>query len=396
MNLTTIITRKKRLNNFLYIVAIILQLSCITEQGKIEKKTSLSIQSAKKNTPTLTQVEIDSIITIEKPLILALKERFPKMLLAYYPSGIVRYISLTNNDIKTLPTEIQNLKYIKSLFVYDNKLEVLPSWIAQRDSLRNISIGGNNFKEIPEIINRLCNLEYLGLSDFPIDTLKLDCIFNNLSGINLEGSSIKHFPNIKQAEGSPAIEFSLSNTQIKSIPKEIGSMRVRRIKIRDNQLEYIAPEIGQLEDLERLYLTNSPNLPPDALPKELGNCKKLQVISFDNCNLTEFPVQITEIEALVNLSLNDNNIKEVPAEISNLQNMSTFYIKNNQLTTLPKELNKMPGLHYLGLENNKIESLPAKMFNIQRDTLCSIVLGGNPIKSMPVSKEEFGKGYKHL
>jgi Leucine-rich repeat (LRR) protein len=97
------------------------------------------------------------------------------------------------------------------------------------------------------------------------------------------------------------------------------------------------------------------------------------------------------MEALI---LDNNLIKEIPSGIGNLHRLHYFRMKENKLTTLPKELNQLPHLRYMGLEYNNITEFPPEMFDIKRDTLCNLVLDGNPVRGIPVSEEQFHKGYK--
>jgi len=58
----------------------------------------------------------------------------------------------------------------------------------------------------------------------------------------------------------------------------------------ENYLSFLPEEIGSLESLEALYVNDNPNL--HALPFELALCSNLQIMSIENCPLTQIPTEI--------------------------------------------------------------------------------------------------------
>ena len=62
------------------------------------------------------------------------------------------------------------------------------------------------------------------------------------------------------------------------------------LSIGENLLTLLPEEIGNLECLESLYINDNPNL--QALPFELALCSKLEIMSIENCPLTQIPAEI--------------------------------------------------------------------------------------------------------
>ena len=58
----------------------------------------------------------------------------------------------------------------------------------------------------------------------------------------------------------------------------------------ENNLTFLPDEIGHLEKLESLYLNDNPNL--HSLPFELALCSSLQIMSIENCPLSQIPAEI--------------------------------------------------------------------------------------------------------
>lgn len=58
----------------------------------------------------------------------------------------------------------------------------------------------------------------------------------------------------------------------------------------ENCLSYLPEEIGTLEAMETLYINDNPNL--HNLPFELALCSSLQIMSIENCPLSQIPQEI--------------------------------------------------------------------------------------------------------
>jgi len=65
---------------------------------------------------------------------------------------------------------------------------------------------------------------------------------------------------------------------------------LEHLSVGENYLSFIPEEIGSLESLEALYVNDNPNL--HALPFELALCSNLQIMSIENCPLTQIPTEI--------------------------------------------------------------------------------------------------------
>ena len=85
-------------------------------------------------------------------------------------------------EIKELPKEIGEFKFLKSLNLEHNELIKLPDEISKLENLETLYIGSNKFKEIPECIFSLKKLKY-----FSIRNNEITYIFSKLFDLkNLE------------------------------------------------------------------------------------------------------------------------------------------------------------------------------------------------------------------
>lgn len=83
----------------------------------------------------------------------------------------------------------------------------------------------------------------------------------------------------------------VQSNQLTSLPRAIGHLsNLVYLGVSENNLTYLPEEIGTLENLETLYINDNPAL--NNLPFELALCSKLQIMSIENCPLSQIPAEI--------------------------------------------------------------------------------------------------------
>ena len=100
----------------------------------------------------------------------------------------------------------------------------------------------------------------------------------------------------------------------------------------------------------------------------------------DNCNLTEFPKDIS-LETKI-LHLENNKLTSLPESISNLTNLEILYLDNNPITNIPESITNLTNLHVLSLVNTEIIDTEIPNFNQK----VSIYFSNN---SLPKSLKDF-------
>ena len=99
--------------------------------------------------------------------------------------------------------------------------------------LTKLSIGGNQFKEVPECIFQLKQLQSLWLHNNPLGSLPMQ-----LFGLQ------------------SLTQLCVSNTQLSVLPGEIGQLtNLTRLDINGNMLEVLPSSLCQLAKLESLWMT---------------------------------------------------------------------------------------------------------------------------------------------
>jgi len=122
----------------------------------------------------------------------------------------------------------------------------------------------------------------------------------------------------------------LSGKGLTEFPKNILSNRnIKKLVLSNNSLKSLPSEIGELTNLEELYLDN--NLLTGALPAEIRKMPKLRILDAHKNNLTGLPAEIGQLKNLQIVNFSDNGIDTMPNEIANIKgNLQVFNLSGNK------------------------------------------------------------------
>ena len=134
----------------------------------------------------------------------------------------------------------------------------------------------------------------------------------------------------------------------------------------NNLIGTLPPELGNLTNLEWLYLHN--NGLTGTIPLGLGNLTNLEELSLFNNGLTgTIPLELGNLTNLEELWLNDNGLTgTIPLELGSLTNLERLRLHNNGLTgTIPLGLGNLTNLEELSLFNNGLTgTIPLELGNL--------------------------------
>jgi small GTP-binding protein len=346
----------------------------IIKEAARNKQTELSLSS---NQLMSLPAEIGRLKTLTK---LYLSKNQLKTL----PTEIVELKNLTtlilsSNQLTSLPTEIGQLKNLTTLNISENQLTSLPAEIGQLKNLTKLNLSSNQLTSLPAEIGQLKNLTRLGLSTNQLTSLPAEIgQLKNLTKLNISSNQLTSLP-AEIAELKTLTELSLSSNQLKTLPTEIVELKnLTTLILSTNQLTSLPTEIGQLKNLTKLNLSSNQLT---SLPAEIGQLKNLiKLYPFKN-QLTSLPAEIGQLKNLTRLGLSTNQLTSLPAEIVELENLTTLVLSKNQLTSLPAEIGKLENLTTLNLSTNQLTSLPAEIGKLKN--LTSLYLSKNPLESPP-------------
>lgn len=185
------------------------------------------------------QSKLDSIPINNVDSTLILKE-YTSLEEALKNPELVYRLNLSNKKLM-MPyenwTKFKNLQYLS---LKNEHLKVIPSEIAFLRNLKILDLSGNDFQILPKSFSNLTNLEELFLNDekyIKIDSaIKTLSLLPNLKILHLENDHLKRLP--KNINSLTHLEMLyLNNNDFNSIPTEIkGLKNLRYLDIHDNRI----------------------------------------------------------------------------------------------------------------------------------------------------------------
>lgn len=164
-----------------------------------------------------------------------------------------------------------------------------------------------------------------------------------------------------------------------------------------NGLKSLPEEIGNLKNLEYLYIANSEI---SALPERMKELSSLTDIEVYNCpKMTEFPMVLTQMPELISLNIS-NNAQWSPEEVYKGMNglatgpskekIQILYARQNRLEELPESFKNMKKLGLLDMAHNQIK----KVHPLTKEVApVQLYLDNNLIEELPVDAEGYFCGY---
>jgi|GEM_PF-1731716 len=301
----------------------------------------------------------------------------------------LRYLDISNCNIKSISPEIGNLSSLESLTIGSlSELESLPDEIGNLKSLITLDASGCGFTELPKGIQGCTNLESLILNNTAVlevpdwigeltelRTLNVASAFvstvsenisncTQLSSIYLWNNTLTEFP--KVLFQIPALEtIDLAGNSISEIPAGMDALpALNSLDMSNNPIRKIAPDAFISTSLNFLSLSGC-NL--HTLP-DMSGLSNLNSLDLTDDSLSEFPVSVLKLINLNQLNLNYNQIKILPASgWGYLSSLGSLSLSQNNITVFPSDIYSLMSLYSLDISNNQIKKLPkgiGKMSNL--------------------------------
>jgi Leucine-rich repeat (LRR) protein len=178
-----------------------------------------------------------------------------------------------------------------------------------------------------------------------------------------------------------AVRILLDQNGLTSMPVSqvvtVESERVTALKLTGLQLLSLPPQIGVLDQLK--YMTLTDNL-LDSLPDQLWDLANLVELDLGGNRLAALSPKVAKLDKLLLLGLRDNDLPSLPVEVYALPNVSTLLLAGNQLDTLAEAIADPPFLKYVDASGNQLRSVPYTMAAMDLD---SLDLSSNVMVSLP-------------
>lgn len=130
--------------------------------------------------------------------------------------------------------------------------------------------------------------------------------------------------------GWPKKSIDLDGKGLTVFPADLLSQaQITKLVLSNNQLKSLPAEIGNLSNLEELYLDH--NKLEGALPAEIRKMPRLRILVVQNNNMTGIPAEIGQLKNLSRLDYSYNSLDTYPNEIANLKdNLKILDISHNR------------------------------------------------------------------
>ncbi|MBR2678047.1 MAG: leucine-rich repeat domain-containing protein [Bacilli bacterium] len=280
----------------------------------------------------------------------------------------ILHLSNTNTDFST----IANLTELSSLDVSNNDISTLPKDLNQLKYLTELKLDGCNISTIDELpaYNDLIGLSLKNNKLTDLTGIKTK--FSKFTALDLSNNNIE---DIKQLNDIDVSSLILANNKISSLegfkPNNVmelnlsGNKNIKNLEVlNDSEIYYLELKDINLKDLS-----------------EVKKLTKVQSLVLDN-NSIEDVKDLSDMTNLLNLSIQKNNIKDINLDNSKLSiinladnNLENISIKNNEnLGYINISNNKNIKNFWKNIENNKIVfSIVGEKISLNSDQVSDII-----------------------
>ncbi|KAI4487352.1 hypothetical protein M0804_005501 [Polistes exclamans] len=203
----------------------------------------------------------------------------------------------------------------------------------------------------------------------------------NLSTITISNLNTKKIPNAQKKK--LVIKNNVEYPTLKGFPRYTEELIIEGLNRKSFDLQIL-----RLNNLKVLNLSNNQI---KSLPKDLGSMPHLQELilsgnrfGIDANTKWDWLDQDNIRKNLCLLDLTSNSLIEIPDKIGKLHGLVNLKLGINLLTVLPQSMRKLTSLRYLDLSNNSLQYLPEGIRKLQ---LSEINIAGNQFTV--VSKSHF-------
>lgn len=311
----------------------------------------------------------------------------------------VRLLRLSENRLKLLPEDVQQLAHLEILELNTNRLELLPECMSVLTSLQRLDLSNNNLETLPSGLGSLRSLRYLKIHSNLMQALPksigdcakleyFDCSHNKLTELP---ESMQHLVSLTHLD--------ISANRVAGFPYHIGDcLNLSYINGSTNSLTYIPTSFSALSKLEYCNLENNEivttahcfdnltslkclNLRVNAarvLHGDMGSMRNLTMLDMSVNAITTLPIELGMLRSLQELRLHRNQLVTIPPELGSCAQLQRLEIPYNSLEgCLPDTIGLVTSLVHLDISFNLLDQLPRSIVGLQQvnmDLLCGLVI----------------------
>lgn len=283
------------------------------------------------------------------------------------------------NHIKDLDKPLFRCRKLRTLSLSENEIIRIPSDIANLGLLEELNLKGNDVSDLPEEIKSCTQLKVLDLSSNPITRLPLTItLLTSMTHLGLNDISLTQMPqDIGKLRSLRSLE--VRENLLRSVPSSISQLsQLQRLDLGHNELDDLPEQIGLLTSLQELYVDQNDL---ESLPDSIVQCKSLQQIDVSENKLRQLPNDIGDLDQLVDLTVSQNCLDSLPSSIGRLKKLSILKADRNALIQLTPAVGACVSLTELYLTENFLSTIPSSIGNLK--TLRTLNIDKNQLKELP-------------
>jgi len=310
----------------------------------------------------------------------------------------VKTLNLSNNGLKVIPPEINNLRELRALDLGRNQItQIYPETFANCGALQYLFLNNNQILQIaPQAFANCGALQCLQLEHNQIVRVSPQ-IFAGctaLTGLYLNNNQIAQIAPQAFANCGALLDLNLGHNQIAQIDPEVfaGCRMLHTLTLHYNQITQIACQtFADCVRMQRLYLNHNQIIQID--PEVFAGCQALLWLGLNHNQIAKINLEaFAGCQALLWLNLNHNQIAQVdPAVFADCPALEALYLEHNQIAQIDPHAFVFAGCQRL----RKLELLPqriSKVVDLQAFVGCEALhklrLRDNPLLRQLASEAE--------
>nr|XP_006820306.1 PREDICTED: malignant fibrous histiocytoma-amplified sequence 1 homolog [Saccoglossus kowalevskii] len=287
------------------------------------------------------------------------------------------HLNVEGNNIKCIPSTINNLTQLQHCLLQINELKTLPVLVLR--SLKHFNLDHNSLGDVTVVHFNKMKLGYLSVRYNEIEILPVSLAQPYLEVLHLDGNKLTDVSNINFKKMVKLKKISLKGNNLESLPTELVNMNCLEIvDAEDNKIESL-PSTVSCEQLKEMKLSNNKIT---KFPDQLSDSKCLEILDLSGNEISDVKNVGDDVDVMENLktvNLSNNKIVRVPIECLQSPNLVHLDVGGNQLEAVPEVLS-LQNLKVLSVENNDLVVVPAAVF--QHDNLEVFLAKGNRIHTI--------------
>ena len=306
-------------------------------------------------------------------------------------------------------TALGSLTSLRNFSAPGNYLCRLPQDFTKCQFMVSLDLSFNHFKEIPEIVFGLLNLEMLNFAHNDIEFVS--CSIGKLVSLhelNLAGNILDELPfqlsrcgHLRKLDVSgkfyprgamaqfpkcicyliELIDLDLSWQRVERIPDEFGNLtQLQRLNLKGNRLLHVSSQVSKCVQLNCVNLAGALRL-CSQIPSALFSLVDLQCLNLSDNFFTEIPQEVFSLHHLTALIIQRNALLRLPDNLFTLPQLEHLELSENYLEQLPETIGNLCYLTYLGLDQNHLLEIPDELCNVL--SLVTLIAGSNRLTKLP-------------